>query len=138
MRWSRCSPVTIFEECLIISHWRGARDQPVDLGEYQIAEDALIAKGSISHGEPDEKEAEGYTGNAGCTMEHWYRRAAIALWVVEEEILCRQDLRGACGRLHLLAGGGRSTPPGEAFYRLARAAISRYPDELGPVHLHFI
>lgn len=128
----------ISDESLTISHWRDARDRPVELGEYQIAEEALISKEPISDGEPDEKESEGYTGNAGCTMDHWYRRAAIVLWAVgdEEEILCRQDLRGACGKLLLLAGGGRSTPPGAAFYRLARAAISRYPDELGRAHLH--
>ena len=91
----------ISDESFTNFHWRDARDRPVESGEYQIAEDALTVKESISDGEPDEKESEGYTGNAGCTMDHWYRRAAIVLWAAgdEEEILRRQDLRGACGRL---------------------------------------
>lgn len=124
----------IYEETLTIDEWRDARDQPVDLGSYAIGEDALITKVPIADGEPDEKEGEGYTGNAGCTMDYWYRRAAIVLWATEdeEEIQCRQDLRGACGRLAVLAAG-KDTSPGSAFHRLARAAISRYPDALPTV-----
>ena len=30
--------------------------------------------------EPLESAHEGYTGNAGNTVEHWYHRAAVVLW----------------------------------------------------------
>ena len=39
-----------------------------------------------SEKEPDEKEYEGYTGNAGCTSDYWYKRAAIILIEESKEI----------------------------------------------------
>ena len=44
--------------------------------------------------EPQE-EFEGYTGNAGMTLDRWYRHAAIFLWPERKhfEILCDRDSR---------------------------------------------
>ncbi|MBX3740543.1 MAG: 2OG-Fe(II) oxygenase [Akkermansiaceae bacterium] len=121
----------IIDESLVIEHWRDARDRRVDLGSYHIGEDAIISRQPIGEGEPDEKEAEGYTGNAGCTMDHWYRRAAIVLWAKEdqENILCRYGFRGACAALADLSAGKRHGP-GSPFHRLARAVITGLPDHV--------
>ncbi len=121
----------IHEESLIISHWRDSRDRSVGLGDYLIEPEAIIATESISAGDPHQKAAEGYTGNAGCTMEYWYRRAAIVLWASEDEenMRCQQNLHGACVKLQQLAGG-KNTKEGSPFHRLARAAIALYPGKL--------
>ena len=39
--------------------------------------------------EPFESEHEGYTGNAGNTVDHWYHRAAIVLWPRERNFVIR-------------------------------------------------
>jgi hypothetical protein len=39
--------------------------------------------------EPFESEHEGYTGNAGNTVEHWYHRAAVVLWPRERTFVIR-------------------------------------------------
>ena len=117
----------IYEENLSIEHWRDAGDCSVALGTYRIEPDALISNEKLGEGEPDEKEAEGFTGNAGCTMDHWYRRAAIVLWAKEdhERILCRHDFKGACAALADLASA-KNTGPGSPFHRLGEAVIDEY------------
>lgn len=39
--------------------------------------------------EPFESEHEGYTGNAGNTVDHWYHRAAIVMWPREHSFVIR-------------------------------------------------
>ena len=120
----------IYEEDHSIDHWRDAGDRKVPLGCYRIEEDVLLTHAPFGEGEPDEKEAEGYTGNAGCTMDYWYRRAAVVLWAEEdhEKILCHQDFAGACAALAGLAGGAK-TGPGSPFFRLGKAVVEAFPDK---------
>lgn len=126
----------IYDEDLSAEHWRDAADSRVALGCYRIDPDDLISEEAMGEGEPDEKEAEGFTGNAGCTMDHWYRRAAIVLWAKEdhERILCRHDFRAACTALADLASADR-TGPGSPFHRLGEAVIDEYSEsEAGAVY----
>ena len=127
----------IYDEDRSIDHWRDAGDQKVTLGCYRIEEDVLLTHAPFGEGEPDEKEAEGYTGNAGCTMDYWYRRAAVVLWAEEdhEKILCSQDFGGACMALAGLAGGAK-TGLGSPFFRLGKAVVEAFPDKLPPA-AHF-
>lgn len=121
----------VYEESLTVGDWRDTRDVPVPLGSYRVAEEDLIAIKGIGEGEPDEKESEGYTGNAGCTMDYWYRRAAVVWWAREdhERVLCDYDLPGACRRLFALAGK-RGKADQAAFQRLAAAVVGRFPEAL--------
>ena len=114
----------IYEEGLSISTWRDADDQPVALPEFKIHTDQLISAEEIGSGKPLEKEAEGFTGNAGCTMEYWYRHAAIVLWPEEahEAVLTRYDLPGCC-QLLLEQSHQKSLTKKPPFLRLAHAAI---------------
>jgi len=127
----------IYDEDLTIAHWRNSRDRRIDLGSYGVEMDALVSMEKIDASEPDQKEAEGYTGNAGCTMEHWYRRAAIVLWPEEdhERILCRYDFRGACSSLAELAKEKKASSTA-AFQRLGEAVVACFPDGI-PSHGHF-
>ncbi len=127
----------IYDEDHSIDHWRDARDRKVPLGCYGIEKNVLLTHAPFGEGEPDEKEAEGYTGNAGCTMDYWYRRAAVVLWAEEdhEKILCHQDFNGACAALAGLAGGSK-TGPGSPFFRLGTAVVEAFPDRFPPA-AHF-
>ena len=123
----------VYDEELDITCWRDSRDRKVQLGDFCIDTDDLIADGKINDGDPDEEESEGFTGNAGCTVDYWYRRAAIVLWVAEdhEHIQCEYGFRDACASLEKLAAS-KSTGEGSAFHRLATAIIARYPAALPP------
>lgn len=95
----------IFEESLTIEHWRTPEDTEEHLGSFDISEDNLLSLAALGKGEPDEKFAEGFTGNAGCTMEHWYRRAAIVVWPQDAGpvLLARYDFDAACESFAKLA-----------------------------------
>lgn len=68
----------IYEESISIKHW--AVDGLPPLSEIELDEDDIITDIEIGEGEPMEKAAEGYTGNAGMTIEYWYHYGAIVLW----------------------------------------------------------
>ena len=77
----------IYEEYTEIEHW--GDDSIPGLGYVNIPEENLITNIQIGDGKPTEQEEEGYTGNAGMTMEYWYYYGAIVLWPKErhEEVL---------------------------------------------------
>ena len=124
----------IYDEDLSITNWRNSSDRRVDLGTYRIEMDCLLSDEKIDAHEPDEKEAEGYTGNAGCTLDHWYHRAAIVLWPGEdhERVICHYDFRGACAAFAELAKKKPASRP--AFQRLGEAVIARFPDATPSFH----
>ncbi|MEO0017779.1 MAG: hypothetical protein RLZZ522_1062 [Verrucomicrobiota bacterium] len=117
----------VYDESLTITNWRTACNRKVDLGTYHVSAEELITKEDFGQGDPDEQEAEGPTGNAGCTMDYWYRRAAVVLWSADdqEQILCRYNFGGACATLSTLAAA-KATGPGSPFHRLATAIVATY------------
>ncbi|MCB0598749.1 MAG: 2OG-Fe(II) oxygenase [Lewinellaceae bacterium] len=68
----------IYEEYMTVEHW-GEGGAP-GLGDVPIEEDDIIAEIEMGEGEPIEQEEEGYTGNAGMTIEYWYHYGAVVLW----------------------------------------------------------
>ncbi len=121
----------VYDESLTVNHWRDAKDRPAKLGVYSLKMEDLITGEGIDAREPDEKESEGFTGNAGCTMEYWYHRAAVVWWRREdhESILCDQSPAGACRELFALAGK-KGKIARESFERLARAVLDGFPAAL--------
>ncbi|HMQ63849.1 MAG TPA: hypothetical protein PKE06_24410, partial [Flavilitoribacter sp.] len=68
----------IFEEYTTIEHW-GTADVP-GLGELHIREEDILSTFEMGEEDPIEQEEEGYTGNAGMTIEYWYHYGAVVLW----------------------------------------------------------
>ena len=68
----------IYEEEIIIDHW--IDDSMPDLGNFALAEESILSDYNIGEGNPIEQEQEGYTGNAGMTIDYWYHYGAIILW----------------------------------------------------------
>jgi len=87
----------IYEQSLSIAAWRKPDGGTANLGTYAIETYNLVPETKLDTGDPDEQEEEGFTGNAGCTMDYWYHRAAVVLWPKERaaEILCRYNLHSA-------------------------------------------
>jgi predicted 2-oxoglutarate/Fe(II)-dependent dioxygenase YbiX len=122
----------IFEQSLTIEHWLTPQDTKEELGSIDLAEKNLLSLEKIGNGDPDEKEAEGYTGNAGCTMEHWYRRAAIAVWPQNAGpvLLARYDFKAACESFADLAqrGSDMAVRHATALIHEARDRLERFGD----------
>ena len=67
----------VFEESTSIAYW--ATDGP-SLDEVPLSLAQVVSYQKIGEGDPTEKQGEGYTGNAGMTMEYWYHYGAVVLW----------------------------------------------------------
>ncbi len=68
----------VYEEYTTVEHWSNG-EIPV-LGTIDIGKEDLITDFEIGGDKPIEEEEEGFTGNAGMTMEYWYHYGAIILW----------------------------------------------------------
>lgn len=72
----------IFEEYITIENW--CEDGLPTLGNVMLEETQILSNKATDDEEPIEKEAEGYTGNAGMTLEHWYHHGAVVFWRKED------------------------------------------------------
>ena len=70
----------VFDHSLSIDNWIDIDGTKKSFGEMNIAEEDIVAKEDIHDRKPDAEEFEGFTGNAGATVDHWYHRAAIVIW----------------------------------------------------------
>ena len=79
--------------------------------------------------EPFESEHEGYTGNAGNTVDHWYHRAAIVLWPREHTFVIRAkaSARWAVDEITRTLGGSGREPALEQLHRV----LPFWPDTVG-------
>jgi 2OG-Fe(II) oxygenase superfamily len=68
----------IYDEWTTIEHWD--TDGPPPLDKLDIEESEIIADFDLKDGEPTEQESEGYTGNAGMSIQYWYHYGAVILW----------------------------------------------------------
>jgi len=84
----------VFESSLSAEHWSDSAGHSLPIGVLSVEEDELLDPESLRDVKPEE-EFEGYTGNAGMTLERWYRHAAVILWPERKhfEVLCDDDGR---------------------------------------------
>lgn len=72
--------IELCDSSIELRHWldpSGKRRQAIS-GEI-LDDEVCFTKPSVEL-DPFQTEHEGYTGNAGNTMDRWYHRAAVMLW----------------------------------------------------------
>jgi len=72
----------VHESHIEIENW--ANDGIPDLGSISIDEIHIFSEFKLNEGDPIEQEQEGYTGNAGMTIDYWYHYGAVILWKKSE------------------------------------------------------
>lgn len=70
----------VYEHLLTANHWSDRKGKKVAFGQIPIEEDEIVSAMAITDADPSREEFEGYTGNAGMTLERWYHKAAIVIW----------------------------------------------------------
>jgi hypothetical protein len=95
----------VFDSSLTAEHWTDDEGNRLRLGKMTVEPEEVVPEDSLREVEPEE-DFEGYTGNAGMTLERWYRHAAVLLWPEKRhfEVLC----------------GGASENPAAAFGLLVK------------------
>ena len=91
----------IYDDSLSADHWSDRYGAKLRFGEIQLDEGDIVSRESLEKGDPNSEDFEGYTGNAGMTLERWYHSAAIVIWPREKhfEVLCAAGTDAAIGGL---------------------------------------
>jgi hypothetical protein len=76
----------VYDESWILQHWVDAEGNIVNMGTIHIDGEDILSMIPIEEWDPSDEEFEGYTGNAGMTLDRWYHRAAIVLCPDEKEM----------------------------------------------------
>lgn len=82
--------VEVYDESLSIEHWM---DDGVPSLDIKFEEEDLIASFQLDEDEPIVKDVEGYMGNYGPDLMHWYHYGAVLLWpkISHKALLLQQD-----------------------------------------------
>jgi predicted 2-oxoglutarate/Fe(II)-dependent dioxygenase YbiX len=91
----------VFESDLNLEQFRDADGRALSYGTIGLEENEVVAEKPIENGKPDKEDFEGYTGNAGMTLDRWYHRAAVVLWPSARrfELLLSAGLNASVGGL---------------------------------------
>jgi 2OG-Fe(II) oxygenase superfamily len=80
----------IFDEGLSADHWSDRDGKKISLGEIDLDQEEIVSSQPLADWTISREEFEGYTGNAGMTLERWYHRAAVVVWPQRNhfQVLC--------------------------------------------------
>ncbi len=120
----------IFDSSLTAEHWSDAEGQRPDFGEMTLEEEEVVPPESLTGIKPEEA-FEGYTGNAGMTLERWYRHGAIVLWPKANhfDALCDCGTQTALGSLQKMVGewkAGRDPSAKDPCVEFASKILARH------------
>jgi hypothetical protein len=98
----------VIESSLTAKNLKDIRGEGIPIEELSIDEEELLDPEMLREVDPEE-DFEGYTGNAGMTLDLWYRHAAIILWPEKRNytILCDESAIGTIPLLEKMVGQWR-------------------------------
>ncbi len=124
----------LIDSSLTAEAWRAPDGAAMPFGSLPLEESQICPAGSLSDVKPEEA-FEGYTGNAGMTLERWYRRAAIVLWPDAHhlDVLCEAGAKQAVPALLQATAAARQS--GDAAQRercrsFAQAVLRLWPESI--------
>ncbi len=105
----------VFDESLAAHRFSDTDGKRLAFGRIPLDETEIVSETSLSEGEPDKEDFEGYTGNAGMTLERWYHRAAVMLWPEESrfDVLCQAGVKSAVAGLEQMVNEWKRAPTNE-------------------------
>lgn len=102
----------VYEESRTMDHWLDvATGRQVGLGSISISQESIAEDDADVLGWRRTKENfEGYTGNAGMTLDRWYSRAAVVVWPRSEHyrILVEAGTQASLGGLQEMVAAARA------------------------------
>ncbi|MGE5192760.1 MAG: 2OG-Fe(II) oxygenase [Deltaproteobacteria bacterium] len=125
----------IYLDDLAGTDWFDVSGKRQPFPEIGFSRASIIASTPIDEWQPTREEYEGYTGNAGNTLDRWYHRSALCVWHrdrhfdviagggVESAV---EMLAGLVAKLNRTARRRLDEARGDCL-RLARAIIGRWP-----------
>ncbi len=91
----------VYEDEIVIDGWKNATGKPIGFAELRCQTSQLISVSPVEDWVPTRQDYEGYTGNAGNTLDRWYHKSAIVVWPRRQhfEIVADMGLKFATSEL---------------------------------------
>jgi predicted 2-oxoglutarate/Fe(II)-dependent dioxygenase YbiX len=124
-----------YEDDLTGDQWRDVRGKSRRFGAIKLDTSAIISSVPLEDWKPTSEEYEGYTGNAGNTLDRWYHRSAIVVWHEEHhfDVIVRGGMQRGIELLLSMMRKLEKTPKKHLeqarrdCLRLARAIVRQWP-----------
>jgi hypothetical protein len=128
----------VYEDEIIVDGWKDGRGKRVAMGPLSCDSSSLISSIPVDEWKPTRQDYEGYTGNAGNTLDRWYHKSALVLWPnrMHFDMLASMGLSPAVVRLQRMQAKLPKTPEDlleqacDDCQSLAEAIIRKWPDRL--------
>lgn len=126
----------VYDHSLKAEHFSDPEGAPLAFGWIPFDEEEIVSKEPLNERDADEQDFEGYTGNAGMTLERWYHRAAVVIWPEEKrfDVLCEAGVETAVGGLAQMVrrwkkvGKKEGEPLKQSCLDFAGRIIARWPE----------
>jgi hypothetical protein len=91
----------VYEDEIVIDGWKNADGKKVRLASLGAESSQIISATPVEQWVPTQQDYEGYTGNAGNTLDRWYHKSAIVIWprAAHFEIIAQMSLEFAIEQL---------------------------------------
>jgi hypothetical protein len=124
-----------YEDDLSGTQWTDVRGRKQPWGDIAFDLSAIVSSTPINDWKPTSQEYEGYTGNAGNTLDRWYHRSAIVVWhrVHHFDVVASSGATESISLFCSMAAKLSKTPRKRLeearidCIRFARAIIARWP-----------
>ena len=123
----------VFDESLVLDHWRDPSGRKRRLGKISLEERELFS--SVEEDDrPHEQAIHEATGNEGATMERWYRLGAVVLWprAGYTRILAAEGPESAVPALEAMIAKARGAAAKETCRSFAEAIVARWRKQAAP------
>jgi hypothetical protein len=125
-----------YEDDLHGKEWRDFHGKTQTFGVIPFDRTSIVSKIPLNDWAPTSEEYEGYTGNAGNTLDRWYHRSAIVLWNADHhfDVIVQSNLQDNVSLyISMLQKLGKTPKKRQEearrdCFRLARAIIRRWPE----------
>lgn len=124
-----------YEDDLHATQWTALDGKKQPWSEMPLDVSAIVASTPIEDWTPTRDEYEGYTGNAGNTLDRWYHRSALVIWRREDhfEVIADCGIGESMPLFESMAVKLAKTPKKRLegarldCVRFARAIVARWP-----------
>jgi predicted 2-oxoglutarate/Fe(II)-dependent dioxygenase YbiX len=127
----------VIDECVTVDGWRSTTGKKVPLEPLSVDGDSIVSQTPIEQWKPTSFDYEGYTGNAGNTLDRWYHKSAIAIWAQSDhfDVLVDMGMKSSIAQFLNLQDkfASRKKPNPEIHnqqVQFARAIINAWPNRL--------
>lgn len=133
-----------YEDDLYAAEWTDTEGKKQPWGAIAFDLTAVISSTPIDKWTPTSEEFEGYTGNAGNTLDRWYHRSAIVVWHREDqfEVIASSGAYDSIPLFCSMVSKLSKTPKKRleesrsACVRFAQAIIDRWPRQNSVARRH--